>query len=68
MGEVDDRLGARGHQRADVVAGVDRGHELQAVGRLDPAAHLGADPASRAEHAHLDLAVVTASTYRPGGA
>ena len=69
----DARLATLRGRLADVVAGVDRGHEVHPVGVLDPTAHPGADPAARAEHAHLDCAIthganLPGARFRPGGA
>ena len=58
VGEVDDRLHALVHQRLEVVVDVDAGDQLQvALGLpclLDGGAHLTADLAQRAQHAHLE--------------
>ncbi len=58
VGEVDDRLHALVHQCLDVVVDVDAGDQLEvALGLprlLDGGAHLAADLAQRAQHAHLE--------------
>ena len=58
VGEVDDRLHALVHQGLQVVVDVDAGDQLQVAlglpGLLDGGAHLTADLAQRAQHAHLE--------------
>ena len=55
VGEVHDHLGARPGELLEVVAGVDRGHQLGVGGRLDGTADLRADLAAGAQHADPDL-------------
>ena len=52
MGEVDRDRGSLG--RLTIITKIDRGHQLQAVGGLHGAAHLGPHPAPCPEHRNLD--------------
>ena len=61
VGEVHDDLGTRGHEGVGLVVGVDHGHQLGVIGRLDRPAHLGTDPAASAQDAHLESHAVQAS-------